>query len=176
MVTNTGILDPEYHGRLIETLDDVLRQANVQRQFVINTASNWCTPAEIAWLSSIRDPELSKSGLVLSRRHNPLATMAAMTGALLRNYIDCRVILTRELMEMQPREVTVVAVPNFYLHSSNAGKVAAWESPLVLEWLYARFNADKKCILYVENMDALRAEYGNEIYEFLINNYVCMVG
>jgi len=174
MQQTTGCLDASYHARLIEMMDDVCRMANIQRQYVTTPAAQFCSEAEVAWLQRYRDDNISRMGLVITRRHNPIAVMAAMTGALIRNYIDARVQLTHELIDMDPREITVIAVPNFYLHSANAGAVAKWEAPLILEWLYARYNAGKKCILYVESMQALRNEYGNAIFDFLVNNYVIL--
>lgn len=169
-----GILDPVFHGRLIESLDNIMYQTNVQKQFITHSASQWCGPAELLWLSNYRDVNVSRHGLVLIGKRNPLANMSAMAGALIRNYIDCRVQMMHTIMESDPREVTVVAVPNFYLFSSNAGKVAQWESPLILEWLYTRFTAGKKAILAVENMEALKNEYGPAIHDFLTDNYICI--
>jgi len=171
-----GCLDKEYHARLIEMLYDVSRQAHIKTEYITTSAANWCTEAEMAWLQSFHMDTLSKSGLVVVNRRNSINAMSAMVGALIRNYIDARVIMTHELIDMEPREITAIAVPNFYLHSINAGSVAKWEAPMILEWLWARYSAGKKNILFVENLASMRTEYGTAISDFLHENYIILGG
>lgn len=171
-----GCLDPVYHARLIEMLYDVSRQARVKEQYITTSASEWCSPAELGWLQAFQMDNISKSGLVVVNRRNSINVMSAMVGALVRNYIDARVVMTHELIDMEPREITAIAVPNFYLHSINAGSVAKWEAPMILEWLWARYSAGRKNILFVENLASMRNEYGTAISDFLLENYVILGG
>jgi len=174
MVIDRGILDPEEHGRLIQSISDVSMQARVPIHFITQSASRWCTQGELAWLTHFNHPAVAKSGLVIEGKVDPISSIAAMCGALIRNYVDARVVMTHELIEVDPGNISVIAVPNFYQLACNAGSVAKWEAPQILEWLYSRFLMGKPCILHVENLDRLEGEYGPAIHSFLCNNYTIL--
>lgn len=173
MIQQNSVLDHGYHARLISALDDICAQAQIPKRFIHESASTYCTPAQVAWLQHIHH-SAAKSGVVLTNTHNPVEVAAAMTAALLRNYIDCRMRTLHQIINADTEDVTVLAIPNFFLTSENAGHIAKWETSPVLEWLQDRWSRDRKNILYVENMEQLKIQYGLAVHDFLRANYVIL--
>lgn len=174
-VFEAGILDREFHSRLIADLDRLAKKAGIPSHYVWTKLGDFCTPEEIDWVRKARSS--SDHGLVLC---SPLSSpveckMGAMAGAFLRNYINARVMTVQEVLDIMKSgnsvSPTVALVPNFSMSKSDVASVAPWESAQLLSWLYSRLVDGKKTVLFVGSMKALEESYGEAMAKHLRSHY-----
>lgn len=173
-----SILDPVHHQRLIADMEHVCRTANVLPMYVHQSMKGFCQPAEIEWVKHFRDHLQNGTGLVLTGAESPETRMMSIAGALIRNFVDARVISLTNMLEMRDNnslpDCRVMLVPNLFLRS--AGKaLPAWKVQIVYDILLARMTFSKPTVIYVEDMNALAAEYGRVFADHLTQHYITVV-
>lgn len=171
----TSILDPVHHERLIADMEHVCKTANVLPLYVKQSMVGVSQPAEIEWVRQFREHSQNGQGLVLTGSLSPETRMMSIAGALLRNFVDARVISLTTMLEMRDNGVLpdcrVMLVPNLFLRS--AGKaLPAWKVHIVYDILLARMTSSKPTVVYVEDMNALAAEYGRVFADHLTQHYI----
>ncbi len=171
----TGVLDREYHARLLAGLPRWAGTAGIPVEFVWTKMSQYCTQEEIDWVKNMRTGKdqgliyVGKSTIPVEDR------MMAIAGACLRNYVDARLMSVQQVLaklkDDDMPECTVVLVPNFCMAKADTVSAAPWESAALLGWLYSRMSRGNKTILYVGDMKRLEAMYGESMAKHLTSHY-----
>lgn len=174
-MTTTSILDPVHHQRLIQDMQHVCQTANVPPIYVHQSMRGVCTPTEISWVQNFRSHQAMGTGLMLLGSESPEARIMSIAGALLRNYIDARVLSVTNLLSMRESaslpDCTVMLVPNLYLRASGKG-LPAWKVQLLYDTLLSRMASGKPTVVYVEDIDALASEFGRVFADHLNQHYL----
>lgn len=176
------MLTAEHHDRLIKNLDAICHTANVPKSFLNKSAKEFCIGGELDWLTHFPINQREGRGLVLLGKHTPPPDikMMAMAAALLRNYIDARVVTVQTLLEAyeshnEVPDPTVLLIPNLYVRQGGKG-LPSWKMQMIYDLLLSRFTAGKVTVVYVEDMKALAAEYGSLIVQHLEASYTISEG
>jgi hypothetical protein len=171
-----GVIDPDYHERILESMEDVLLEAGITRDALLNSALNYyATPELISWLKS------DSKGLVITGDFPHLEkSMMALGAVYIRNYISSKVYIVEELVR-DAKEGTyhsssykMILVPNFCLSKKDSGTLPSWQSGLLLGVLTKRLTQDKRTVLYVSSMEALKELYGMAFYKHVSEHYVIL--
>ena len=105
--TEQSVLRPEKHRRLIADLASVCEVANVPPHMVKQSAKPFLSAKQLDWL--VRFPQYAEAGrglVVLGEQAiAPDTIMMAMAGALIRNYIDARVVSLNTLLKALEHDV-----------------------------------------------------------------------
>lgn len=174
-----GILSKEYHGRLLEDIERYASVANVRVSMVHEPMSKYCPPEEVKWFKNImlhRDTGVAGLCLTGLAKGYPVETrMMAMAAALLRNYVDARVLTTITLLEEhkagEVEDPTVLLIPNFYSEYSGGKTNMNWQVNVMQDLLMRRFVEQKLTIIYVQSIEGLKAGYGENIGAFIEANW-----
>lgn len=173
-----SVLDEVRHARLLADIDHVCQVANVPKMFLHTSMKDHCSATEIDWVVNFRLYRDSKAGLVLDGLDNPDSRSMAICGALLRNFIDARVMLLNTLLqaikEGNPPDATVLVIPNLYVStmSTVGNALPAWELQKVFDYLMARFAANRPTVVAVESMAGLQKSYGLSLAQHLKSHYM----
>jgi len=163
------VIDEGYHAQLLAAIDEVALHAGVPKAMFFRSATEFCSPGEIAWLAGYRTHQENNSGgLCIHGKGDRISTrFSAMAAALIRNYIHARVVsLTDFLDEEDAMDGSVLFIPNFYMVA--VGKpLTSWQIQLVFDHLTKRFLAGKMTVVFVENLQALEKQYGSLIHDFV---------
>lgn len=175
-----GVLQPEAHQRLVESLSVVTRQANVPKHFITHSMKEHCSDNEVEWVMTYRKHIAEGSaGLCIVSGKNVEDQCLYMAGAFIRNFVDARVIPVQEVIAKteagDPPDCSVLIVPNFYLAKQEGGHLAQWHISALYSLLLRRYTHGQATIVYVQNMKGLEAEYGRTLHEHL-NNHFDLVG
>jgi hypothetical protein len=169
-----SVLDAVRHSRLIQDLDHVCSVANVPRSFVHRSMKLFCDADEIDYVVNFRLYREHKAGLVMVNKTNPDTRCMAICGALVRNFIDARVIPLNTLLDMieakDVPEPTVMIIPNLFV--SQVGKaLPAWKIQAVYDLLLTRFTQNRPTVVAVESMTGLQSAYGLAFAQHLQAHY-----
>ena len=175
----SGVLDPEVHGRLVADLERIAAEAGIQAHWISRPLAQTCKPDEVAWARRYRFHAAGeRAGLVLVGRPpnpDPESRMAALAGALTRNFIACRVMTLHALLAHAGHgelpEVSCLLVPNFFVGKAagtgngggQGGGASAWRVQGLLDALLARQVAGRQTVLYVSDVVAMGLEYGEAL-------------
>lgn len=175
----TGVLDPDEHGRLVADIDHVARDANIQPHWIWTPLAEICSTAEIAWVRRFHFHKTEGiSGLCyLGRDPDPEVEdrMAAMAGALTRNYVRARIMTVNGLIEAADNgavpDMSCLLIPNFFVEKAAGGTQAPWRVSVLLDALLHRQTLGLQTVLYVSDMDAMGAEYGSALKRHVSAHY-----
>lgn len=174
-VFEIGILDKEYHARLLLDLERHAAKAGIPPEFIWSRMSVYCTADEVAWVKRMR---LGKDhGLCYVGEFSvPVEDkMMAVTGTCLRNFIDARVMPVQEVLSNLKSDhmpyPTVLLIPNFCLSKGEGGDIAQWQSSALLGMLYSRLAKNLKTVLYIGSEQALEKNYGEAFLKHIKAHY-----
>lgn len=169
------MLSPETHARIIADLDHICHTANIPKLMMYKSAKDFCSGKELEWLTRFPVHQRNNQGLVLTGKHNPPPDlkMMSMAAALLRNYVDARVVTVQSIISSiidneEPADPTVLLIPNLYVRGQKAPE---WKMSLVYDHLLSRFTAGKLTVVYVEDLKSMGQEYGQLFVQHLESNY-----
>jgi len=170
-----GILNREYHARLLLNLETHAANAGIPPEFVWSKMSKYCTPEEVTWVRRMR---VEKDHGLCYRGVFPVPIedkMMAVTGACLRNYIDARMMTVQEVLHYLKAgdmpSPTVLLIPNFCLDKGEGGDIAQWQSSSLLGLLYSRLAKNLKTVLYIGSEAALEKHYGEAFAKHIRSHY-----
>ena len=96
----TGVLDAKEHSRIIADFERVCTMAGIQGHFLYESMTKHCGPAEVDWVkrfwSYLRQ---GVPGLVLEGVTRPDTRCQSIAAALVRNYVDARVVPLNTLID-----------------------------------------------------------------------------
>lgn len=171
------ILDKEVHARLIADIDHICGTASIDPRFVHKSMVGTCGAGEIDWVRNFRKYRSEGvAGLAMVGVDNENERQRLMCGALLRNFIDARVVPLNQLLILARKdslpEPTVLLIPNLFIKPVGPGKqFYASQLQILHDVLVARQGQDKPTVVYVEDMDGMRAAYGAPIADLIEQHY-----
>lgn len=167
------VIDNTYHQRLMADKVRVCEVAGLQPKYLLESMTTYCGDAEVEWVKHFpRHKAEGMPGLILTSMNNPDARCQAICGALIRNYVDARVIPMNTLLEMHEAGAgealvpSVVLIPNMFVATSGKG-LPAWKVQILYDMLLARSTQSKQTVAYVEDFDGLTKLYGKPFADFL---------
>lgn len=172
------VLDPVEHHRLIADIEGVCSTANVQQIYVRQSMSKFCTPTEVQWVGNFRENRAKGLGGllltgVLGDRYQ------AITGALIRNFIDARVVSVNQLVAasnsqgknaVEIPDPTVLVIPNLFV-SSHGKAMTSWQIQSLYDILLGRLTANRPTVAYVESLAGVADAYGVVFAEHLTTHF-----
>ena len=110
----SGVLDPEKHDRLVAGIDGYARDANIPPRWIWSKMGGVCGPLELDYVRRFphHRVEGKVQGLVCYRKTDdadPETRMAAMAGALVRNFCRARVMTVGVLLDHLAKDGHVAA-------------------------------------------------------------------
>lgn len=174
-VFEIGILNIEYHAKLIADLERIAEKAGIPASMVWSRLSQYCEDKDVAWVKHIRKGEDNGLAYVGKFKVPVEDKMMAITGACLRNYIDARIMPVQEviarLKDDSMPQPTVLLIPNFCMDKGNGGDIAQWQISSLLGMLYSRLAKNLKTVLYVGSLPALESNYGEAFRKHIEHHY-----
>jgi hypothetical protein len=167
------ILDAIEHGRIIADFENVCATAGVQGRFLKESMTEYCQDVEVDWVRRFHAYRAEGCpGLLLEGVAKPDTRCQAIAAALVRNYIDARVIPLNTVMDMSSDggvpSPSVLVIPNLYTVAA-AKNMPAWRVGVVYDLLLNRATQGKPSVVYVENLKSLVGVYGAPFHDFLDN-------
>lgn len=170
-----GILDADFHERLLSDLDQVTEVAGIPKEMVWSRMVEYCVPDEIAWVKNMRTSKDHGLAYVGAQEKAISQKMFAVVGACLRNYIDARIMSVQEVLSRLKNDVmpqpTVLLIPNFSMIKGNGGDIPQWQVSSLLGLLYTRLARGLKTVVYIESMEELDKFYGASFRKHLDSYY-----
>ena len=172
-MTEAKVIDTDFHSRLIADKDHLCEVAGLQPKYLMESMTKYCKETEVDWVRKF--PQYRAEGLpglILTKVENPDTRCQAICGALIRNYVDARVIPVNTMMDMHDAghgdaiTPTVVLIPNMFVTVSGKS-VPAWKVQILYDMLLARSVQSKPTVAYVEDMTTLMAQFGKPFADFL---------
>lgn len=165
------VLDAIEHGRILADFDNVCATAGVQGRFLKESMTEYCSAVEVDWVKKFRQYRAEGCpGLLLEGVARPDTRCQAIAAALVRNFLDARVIPLNTLMDLMgdggPPSPSVLVIPNLYTVAS-AKNMPAWRVGAVYDLLLNRATQSKPSVVYVENLKSLIGVYGAPFHDFL---------
>jgi hypothetical protein len=143
-----SILDPVAHDWLIRNLDTVAQQAGVEKALFHHSAKTVLDKDELAWLLS---GHKTKPFIALGPPAKSAAgRCAALTAALIRNFVDAKMVYLHRLLKDEPPECTVMVIPDFYVPVGGQSPIKPWEPPILQSRLMERRTQGLPTVVYVE--------------------------
>jgi hypothetical protein len=171
-----SVLDKDTHARLLQDLDSVCEIANIPKYLIHQSAKTVCNDDELEWVRNFASYRETGKGMVIVGDTNigPDMRLMAMTAALLRNFIDARVMPLNGVLEMaESGDVTgptVLMIPNLYVNSFGK-QLTAWKVQQLYDLLLSRFTQGRPTVAYVESMHGLKEAYGPQIANHLEQHF-----
>lgn len=167
----TSILDAKFHSRLLQDLDHVCEYARVQQKFVHHSMKEWCSEKEVDWVVNFNKyREEGVAGLLLSGKSSSDRCMA-IAGALLRNFIDARVVGVNDLVGDAVPEPTVLLVHNLFV-TTHGTSFTSWQIQTIYDVLLSRFTSNKPTVVYVDSIANMANAFGQVIAEHLEEHFI----
>jgi len=173
----SAILDNQMHSRLLDNLDELCAIANVPKAMLSQSATHYLSPVELDWLRNFRTYQSRNIGLSLTaaNERSPDVKMMAMAAALMRNFVDARVLPVNTVLQIAEDggslDCTVLLIPNLLIRALGKA-LPAWKVQMLYDVLLQRFVSNRLTVVYVESMSALETEYGSVFANFLRENFV----
>lgn len=168
----TGILDKKEHSRIIADFERVCTTAGIQGHFLYESMTKYCGPKEVEWVKKFWTYKAEGvAGLLLQGVSRPDTRCQSIAAALIRNYIDARVIPLNQLIDSTQNEnkvpsPTVLLIPNLFMLALGKN-LPAWRIQAIYDVLLERSTKSKPTVAYVEDMKGLVGLYGEPFHDFL---------
>lgn len=175
-----SILDPERHKKLIQSIEQVCAVAGIPKSFLHQSMTVFCGEHDVDWVKDYHSLEsLGKAGLVITGP-NSETRMFAMAAALVRNFIDARVVNLNTVLEWHKSEdepnPTVLFIPNLYTKNMDSKVMPSWKVQQIHDLLISRYAKGRTTVVYVESEQGVKAQYGSLFAEHLHNCYLTSEG
>jgi hypothetical protein len=163
------VLDPIRHARIIQDLQNVCMTAGIQSKYLHESMTKTCEADEVDWVRNFhKDRADGLPGLVLSKITHPDAHCQAIAAALVRNFIDARVVPINTLMASREEGLTptVLLIPNLLVVT--AGKSSPpWVVQAMFDLLLQRSVQNKPTVACVDSFADVLQIYGVPFSDFL---------
>lgn len=170
-----SVLHPAVHAKLLDDLPGVCARANIPIEAIKTSAMGVLAPKELAWLHSLakRPGRVDGRGLMLIGGDGE-DKLIAICAALLRNFIDARVISLNSLLDGGFGMPSVVLIPNLYIKSSTV--LPSWKVQQLYDILMSRKAGALLTVGYIEDLATLKKDYGAVFERHIKNNYDTIPG
>jgi hypothetical protein len=133
---------------------------------------DYCLEPEINWVKNFHsNRKAGLPGLLLNGLDKPDTRCQAICAALLRNYIDARVVTFNALIEMygssgEALSTTVILIPNLF-DLVGARSIPPWKAQMMYDLLLARTANRKPTVAYIESTSGIATAFGKPFANFL---------
>ena len=166
-----SILDDDKHRMLIADMSNVCQQSGVPPKYIHTSMRNYCNDAECTWVAKYHSlNQTGKCGLLLVGQ-NIETRCLAISGALIRNYLDARVVTLQTVID-DGVDPTILVIPNFYISAIDTKPHPSWKVDQVYSILLERMSTGQQTILGVTSMNDLKMVYGDNVFNHLTKNYI----
>ena len=159
------------HARIMANFEQVCSVAGLQAKYMYESMKLYCDTGEVDWVRTFWQTKAQGlPGLVLVGVAKPDARCQAICAALIRNYIDARVIPLNTVLDMCKDgdlvNPTVLIIPNLFVEF--VGKnIPAWKTQILYDLLLHRSVHNKPSVVYVQSIEGLTKSYGQPFSDFL---------
>lgn len=176
----TGVLIREVHQPLVRHIDRFAKDANISPECIWTPLATVCGPEEVGWVLDFKFHRSNKvSGLAyVGWSPDPRIEdrMAAIAGALIRNFINARVMTVHTLIDIAGEgavpEASCLLIPNFFLGKARGGDMPPWKISVLFDALLERRAMGVQTVLYVCDFKDMAVEYGAALRDHLQAHYV----
>jgi len=172
-----SILHPEFHARLLADLTMICRTAKVPEPMIHKGMSAYCGPKEVEWMKNYFKHKKECAGVCFVGQFTRSidTVMMAMTAAVLRNFLDARIITLSELLQDVDAddvpEPSIMLIPNFYVDMGAGKPLAGHQVSQVYDVLLRRVTSSQMTVLYVSSLEAMAAHYGAQFRAFIADHF-----
>lgn len=178
----SGVLKKEVHHRLVASLDVIARQAMIQPRWIYTPLAETCGASEVDYVRRFKFHQHEGIAGLAIVGEQPASSvenrMSAMAGALLRNFIDARVMTLGSFVEAAEDDdvplSSCVLIPNFCVGVSpkaKGGSKGAWQIASLLDALILRQTQGLQTVIYANSLEAIGTEYGVAVKNHVANHY-----
>ena len=166
-----GILNLQRHEQLLLMLEQAAERAGVPvgaicrhlRDYVGDDEREWCRKI----LASRSQPP---SGMLYVGKWKDVNNrMDGIAGALVRNFVDARVMTIGRALEERPTSM-VLLMPNFCTTTKQAG----WQAERVADLVLERLHTNRTSILYATTVADVQNVYGKALSDMLHDRFKVM--
>lgn len=173
-----GLLDPAVHRKLVENMDRICAQARIPAMYVHTCPlSKFCDEADIHWVREFHKwTDRNIAGMAYSGAITRVEDrMLSIAGALVRNYIDAKVMTVQEAINTTKDDeapmCSALLIPNFYLPRDAGGRIPEWQVSILSGLLMTRFSRGLQTVVYVADHDKMIRDYGEMTASHIANHY-----
>lgn len=178
----SGVLSKDHHSRLVADLENFAKDAFIQPHHIWTKLSvEEVGEASVNYVRRFKFQTQEKiSGLALvgkAPKIGPEDRMAAMTGALVRNFVRARVLTANQVIEVAEsgrlNDFACIMIPNFHTGALSSGKdqQAAWRVGILLDVFFSRHALGLQTVVYASNMTEVAHEYGPAMKRHIENHF-----
>lgn len=172
--TPPSILDAVVHARLLQDLDHICLTANIPPLYLHQSMAVHCSASEMEWVQNYPLHRLSTLGGLCLTGKNSESRCMAICAALLRNFIDARVVTLNQLVESAGKPDTqspsVLIVPNLYV-TTHGKSLTSWQIQSLYDILLSRYTTNRPTVVYIEDKQGVLNAYGSLLYEHLEQHF-----
>lgn len=175
----SGVLQKAHHERLVAGIDGFARDAGIQPKWIWTKLSDVCGPEEVEYVRKFKFHQVGGEvhGLCFLRKSKDVDVsprMAALAGALVRNFVRARVMTLGTVLDIMaagdPVDATALLIPNFFTPKAEGGTIATWQVSALYDLLVGRGSQGLQTVISVSNVAQLSEEYGNA-FAVLVRNH-----
>lgn len=178
-----GLLDPEFHQKLVENIDRICSMGRIPALYVYGVPlSKYCDEADRKYVEGFRSwKKKGVAGMAYVGGVPHIADrMMAIAGALTRNYVEAQVMTIQEVIQSvkdnNTPTSTCLLIPNFYLPKDQGGSIPDWQVSMVMAMLMERFAQGVQTVIYVQDLNKLERDYGRPMLEFIRDHLYIVEG
>jgi len=181
----TQVLTEDRHDRLVSDIDRIAKRSGVAKTWIWTAVNDLLPEHDKLWLRQVKkhaqDPEDPRYGLRYTPERGgdmspePVQRMMAMTGCLIRNFMDAQLMTVQGALTTIRKEgavtATVLLIPNFFV-AKESDKEGGWKAQALSDLLDFRIAEGLQTVVFVDDMDVLRQRYGKFLYTLLMEHYI----
>lgn len=173
-----GVLNPNQHFALVNDIQKYAKQAWIPEEYIYHSMVDYTDGPEIEWMQDwYAHRRNGVYGLVLTKNLDDAAViprMSAIVGCALRNFIPAKVMPLQDIISGLKNETSMtqdlICCPNFFL-GDGSGEVASWQVSTLLGWLYSRMSQEKYTVVFVSDLNKMKAAYGASFLAFFQEHF-----
>ena len=173
-----GVIDYDTHFRLVPNIEVYAKQAGIPEHYVYHTSIGILEGKEVKYAKTWNELPSKHvfGGYYTQKSEGYMERIYSIIGLSLRNYIDARIITLQDLITAlkngESIDNTLVCIPNLSVHKNSGGDVPSWQLSIVVGWLLGRINGKKQTIIYFEDTNTLKQQYGSLVETHIYNHFV----
>jgi hypothetical protein len=176
----SGVLDKAVHERIVADIGNYAKDALIKPSWIWTSMTETCDGLVIDWVKKFRTHQHNDIAGLCFVGENPFPNiedrMAAIAGALIRNFVRPKVLTLNMLVDAAEEgdipDMSCVLVPNFFIDKKSGGTLAPWKVAALLDTMIFRRSQGLQTVVYVTDMSILAVEYGLAVRKHLESHYV----
>jgi hypothetical protein len=170
------VLDLNRHGPIVLDIDHYARRAGIAPRHIWTPALPKLGPNEIKYLKQWRSlPAKGVVGAYYVAEKDIVSHMAVMVGALVRAFVDARMMTVRDIVEMvddgEEPDATVLFIPNFYM-APEYGRYESRKIAALMDLLYSRAARTIPTVIHLSDRKSATEAFGEAFLGLLTSRYI----